>query len=71
MIGTITKAAAAYAPVTAQKTSLDCGDSKKMRQLTLNVRLVFNYSGMSENSCACGLRGQNKFIVKRDLFSNI
>ena len=29
---------------------------QKMRQLTLNVRLVFDYLRMTENSCACPLR---------------
>src|SRR5271157_1122710 len=28
--------------------------AQKMRQLTRNVRLVFDYLRMSENSCACG-----------------
>lgn len=30
--------------------------AQKMRQLTRNVRLVFDYLRMSENSCACTLR---------------
>jgi hypothetical protein len=29
------------------------GVAQKMRQLTRNVRLVFDYLRMSENSCAC------------------
>ena len=31
--------------------------AQKMRQLTLNVRLLFDYLRMTENSCACALRG--------------
>ena len=30
--------------------------SQKMRQLTRNVRMVFDYLRMTENSCACALR---------------
>ena len=30
--------------------------AQKMRQLTRNVRLVFDYLRMTENSCACALR---------------
>jgi hypothetical protein len=30
--------------------------AQKMRQLTRNVRLVFDYLRMSENSCACHLK---------------
>jgi len=29
------------------------GVAEKMRRLTLNVRLVFDYLRMSQNSCAC------------------
>ena len=29
------------------------GVAEKMRRLALNVRLVFDYLRMSENSCAC------------------
>src|SRR6516225_8141842 len=32
------------------------GVAQKMRQLTRNVRLVFDYLRMSENSCACHLK---------------
>ena len=32
------------------------GVEQKMRQLTRNVRLVFDYLRMSENSCACQLK---------------
>jgi hypothetical protein len=30
--------------------------AQKMRRLTRNVRLVFDYLRMSENSCACHLK---------------
>ena len=32
------------------------GVAEKMRRLTRNVRLVFDYLRMSENSCACHLK---------------
>src|SRR5438874_1253080 len=32
------------------------GVAQKMRRLTRNVRLVFDYLRMSENSCACHLK---------------
>jgi len=38
--------------------------AQKMRQLTLNVRLVFDYLRMAENSCAGAFRNQNKFTVR-------
>jgi len=30
--------------------------AEKMRRLTRNVRLIFDYLRMSENSCACDLK---------------
>ncbi len=32
------------------------GVAQKMRQLTRNVRLVFDYLRMSENACACHVK---------------
>jgi hypothetical protein len=39
--------------------------SQKMRQLTHNIRLVFNYLRVTESSFACTLSDLNEFTVKK------
>jgi predicted transposase YbfD/YdcC len=38
--------------------------AQEMRQLSRNVRLVFDYLRMTKNSCSCALRHWNQFTVR-------
>jgi predicted transposase YbfD/YdcC len=45
--------------------------AQKMRQLSFNVRLVFDYLRMTDNSCACDCKNLNNFTVMQRLIDMI